>query len=261
MEVGVRFFLTVIVIVAMGIVGLLGSEIVDTGHRGVETRFGEVQGGSLPEGLYFYNPFTSNIIEMDVRTLRWDGKEVTYTKDVQQAAITFTVNYNLKKEAVHTVYQEVGVDWSEILLPQIVRGVTKSVIGKWNATDLIANREKATAEIQDLITAELDKKNVTVTKFELTDVAYNDEFENAVEAKVTAIERAKEAENRTRQIEEEAKQKVIAAKAEAESMQIRTEALSQSKGLVEYEAVQKWNGILPQYMLGGTTPFINLSGK
>ena len=30
--------------------------------------------------------------------------------------------------------------------------------------------------------------------------------------------------------------------------------------LVEWEAVQKWNGILPQYMLGsGATPFINLN--
>lgn len=28
--------------------------------------------------------------------------------------------------------------------------------------------------------------------------------------------------------------------------------------LVEYEAVQKWNGVLPQYMMGGTTPFVNI---
>jgi hypothetical protein len=42
-------------------------------------------------------------------------------------------------------------------------------------------------------------------------------------------------------------------------MLIRSEALSKNKGLVEYEAVQKWDGKLPQYMLGGATPFINIS--
>ncbi len=60
-------------------------------------------------------------------------------------------------------------------------------------------------------------------------------------------------------MEENAKQQVIAAKAEAESMTIRSQALSQNKGLVEYEAVQKWDGKMPQYMLGnGTMPFVSI---
>lgn len=42
-------------------------------------------------------------------------------------------------------------------------------------------------------------------------------------------------------------------------MEIKSEALSKNKGLTEYEAVQKWDGKLPQYMLGGATPFINLN--
>ena len=42
---------------------------------------------------------------------------------------------------------------------------------------------------------------------------------------------------------------------------IRAQALSENKSLVEWEAVQKWNGILPTYMLGGTTPFINVTPK
>ena len=60
------------------------------------------------------------------------------------------------------------------------------------------------------------------------------------------------------QIEEEAKQKLISAEAEAKSMRIRATALTQNKALVEYEAVQKWDGKMPQYMLGGSVPFINI---
>ena len=45
----------------------------------------------------------------------------------------------------------------------------------------------------------------------------------------------------------------------AEAMEIKSEALPKNKGLTEYEAVQKWDGKLPQYMLGGATPFINLN--
>ena len=42
-------------------------------------------------------------------------------------------------------------------------------------------------------------------------------------------------------------------------MAIRAQALSQNKSLVQYEAVQKWDGKMPQYMLGNSVPFINVS--
>lgn len=236
-----------------------GFEIVDTGHRGIETNYGEVKGVSLSEGFYWYNPLTSNIVEMDVRTKRLEAQTSAYTKDVQQANITYVLNYNLNKDAAHIVYQEVGNNWEEVLVPQVVSGSLKSVIGKWDAVDLIANRDKATSAIENAVGIALIEKNVTVTKFELVDVKYNEEFEKAVEAKVTAIQRASEAENKTRQIEEEAKQRIISAKAEAESMKIRSDALAQSKSLVEYEAVQKWNGILPTMMMGNSVPFVNVT--
>ncbi len=40
--------------------------------------------------------------------------------------------------------------------------------------------------------------------------------------------------------------RVIAAKADAEAMRIKTEALTGNAKLVEYEAVQKWNGEQPE---------------
>ena len=93
----------------------------------------------------------------------------------------------------------------------------------------------------------------------LTAINYSDVFERAIESKVTAQQEALKAKNKTVQIQEEAKQKLISAEAEAKSMAIRANALSQNKALVEYEAVQKWDGKLPQYMMGNSIPFVNLS--
>src|SRR5690348_7246730 len=76
--------------IAIGIVLLIvvsvagcGIKVVDTGHRGIETRFGKVVSESLGEGIYFYNPLTSHIVEMDTRVQRQDGETDTYTRDVQ----------------------------------------------------------------------------------------------------------------------------------------------------------------------------------
>ena len=236
-----------------------GFEIVDTGHRGIETRFGEVVGKSLPEGLHFYNPFTSNITELDVRVNRSELDLQTYTKDVQQAVIRVVTTYSLNKDAAHLVFQEYGIDYAVKILPQAVEGAAKAVIGNWDAVDLISNREKARALIELNLAASVKDKHILISKFEITDIAYNETFEVAVEKKVTAIQYAIEAKNKTVQIQEEANQQVIKAKAQAESMTIRAQALSSNKNLIEYEAVQKWNGVLPTMMLSnGATPFINL---
>lgn len=237
-----------------------GFEIVDTGNRGIETRFGEVVGEPLPEGMQFYNPLTSNISEMSVRTQTWTVDSTAYTKDVQQAKIAFSVNYNLDPAAVLNIYKTVGEHWEERLVMQAVPAVMKNVIGKWEAVELVANRNKATAEIEKNLIETLGAQGVIVSRFEITNIDYDAAFEKAVEAKVVAIQKAAEAENKTKQVAEEARQQLITAKAFAEGMKIKSDALAQNKSLVDYEAVMKWDGKLPQYTFGNSVPIINIGG-
>ena len=257
-ELPIRKILMWAAIVVVSVAGC-GIKVVDTGQRGIQTRFGKIASESLPEGLYFYNPLTSNIVEIDTRVQRQDGETDTYTRDVQQAVIKYTLNYRLQQDKAHIMYRDVGRDWEQKLIPQVVLGTLKEVVGKWDAVDLIANRDKAGSTAYEAIRSNLAERNVEVSRFEITDIAYTHEFENSVEQKVIAQQKAIEEQNRTKQIEEQARQKVLSAEAEAKSIQIRAQALEQNAKLVEWEAVQKWNGILPQYMLGGATPFINLT--
>jgi prohibitin 2 len=237
----------------------MGWEIVDTGHRGVITKFGKVVSGSLPEGVYFYNPFTSDFQEFDTRVQKWESDTECFTKDVQRAKISFALTYSLHKDNVHKVLELIGKDWANTLLPQVVTGTIKTVTGQWEAVNIVENREKARTAIEAQLTKFFENKYISIDNIEITNIDYDDAFEKAVEDKVVAVQRAVEAQNKTKQIEEESKQRVIAAKAEAESMKIRAQALTQNRSLVQYEAVQKWNGILPSYMMGNSVPFINLS--
>lgn len=156
------------------------------------------------------------------------------------------------------MYREVGKNYQDIVLTPVVEATLKDVIGKWNAQDLVANRERATKEILSKLQEHLVDNYIVVTDFQITAINYSDVFEKAIESKVTAEQEALKAKNKTVQIQEEAKQKVISAEAEAKSMAIRANALSQNKALVEYEAVKKWDGKLPDYMMGNSVPFISL---
>lgn len=236
-----------------------GFEIVDTGYRGVKTNFGKVVEAPLGEGLHFYNPMTSDIKELEVREVKTNGQTMAYTKDVQNATIDFAVSYALNPDSVGNTYKEAGYDWAEKFIPQRVKGAIKAIIGQYEATDLVQRREQATEKIRETLGEKLLEKHITLRGFEITNIDYNDKFEKAVEAKVIATQQAQEAKNRTVKIREEKAQKILQAEGQAKAMEIQAQALMKNKSLIEYEAVQKWDGKLPVYMLGnGTTPFINV---
>lgn len=239
-----------------------GFEIVDTGHRGVKTRFGEVIGPPLSEGFYTYNPFTSDIKDYDVRVEKHTATTVTYTKDVQQAKVTYVINIAPDPSMITGLIKDIGPDYKERLYPQIVESALKEVIGKWEAVELIENRDKAIREASEIIKVRLAEKNLIMSGFDATDITYTPEFERAVEKKVVAIQEAVEEKNRTEKVREKKVQAILSAEAEAESIRIRSAALAQNKSLVQWEAIQKWDGKLPVYMLGnGAVPFVNLEQK
>ncbi len=268
----VKSSIGVVAVVSALIMASCSATKVDTGHVGLKVRFGKVVEGPLPADLYFVNPFTTNMVQMDTRTLKWDGSTQAYTRDVQQATVAFTLNYSLDPKQVSVVYQTVGTDWRQKLIGQVVYEEIKRELGQHEAVNLIAQRAAAARAIEQNIRETLATRNILTTGFQLTNIDYSSEFEAAVEAKVVAQQTAIQEQNRTVQVQEKAKQQietakgnaestVLNAKAEAESIRIRANALEANAKLVEWEAVQKWDGKLPVYSMGGAVPFINVPGR
>jgi regulator of protease activity HflC (stomatin/prohibitin superfamily) len=206
-------------------------------------------------------PMVQEIRQLDIRTLRREEQTQAYTKDVQQADVSFVLTYSLEPSYTVEMYRTVGSDWAEKLIGQVVVEELKRELGQHEAVTLIATRDQAARSIEAGVRTKLAERHVLISGLQITNIDYTKQFEDSVEAKVIAQQRAIEEQNRTVQIEQQAKQKVISAQAEAESIRTRAKALEQNARLVEWEAVQKWDGKLPQYQLGGAMPFINLTPK
>ena len=246
----VLFILFLIVFQPMTIVGV--------GERGVKVTLGQTSPVALEEGVHFVMPFISTVKKMNVKTVKSNIATMAQSKDIQQAKIVYVVNYNLQPENAPKMWRTVGRDYVSVVVMPTVEGIVKDTIGKWNAQDIVANREKVASEVLFKLNEKLGPKYINVSDFQITEIQYSQAFEQAIESKVTAEQEALKAKNKTVQVQEEARQKIIASEAEAKSMAIRAQALTQNKNLVEYEAVQKWDGKLPQYMMGNSVPFVHL---
>lgn len=255
-------FLSVICTAVLWIIGLVfvfGSWFtVAEGERAILTTFGKASNHIYEAGLHVKLPLIQDVKTFDVKTIRADFKTETYTKDIQTARITVSYSYNLISNDIVETYKTYGNQWQErILYPNLEQAV-KAEVGTWNADQMIANRDKVASNILTSLQARMIEHSypVSVTNFQMINIDYSDQFESAIEKKVVAEQAALEEANRTKQIEQKAKQQVTSAKAEAESMRIRANALANNPKLVNYEFVQKWDGKLPQIMTGDSMPIL-----
>lgn len=221
---GVFGFLLLLIII--GFIFCNPLAIVGVGERGVKVTLGKVSPQSFTEGVHFVMPFISKIHKMDVKTQKSNIITQTYTKDLQQARITYVVNYNLQANNSHKMFSKVGKNYKDTILVPVVEGTVKDVIGSFNANDLVGSRNIVTNNILAKLQNQLSSNYIDVTDFQITDINYNDTFEKAVELKVQAEQEALKAKNTTIKIMEEAKQKIISAEAEAKAMKIKTDALN-----------------------------------
>lgn len=247
--------------IRMALIGLLaiplaacGFTTVDEGERVVWTEWGVATGTGEP-GFHTYNPISTDAITFNVLEQKRTGETEAYTKDVQNAGIKYTLTYALDSAQVLDTYTTIGVEWEAKLVDQNVERAIKDVIGTKEAVaDVINKRSEVQDRIESVLRARLAKQRIRLASFELTDVTFAKAFENAVEAKQVAVEKANAAKNRTVEIEERARQKVIAATAEAEAIRIQSAALKGSPDYVKLKAVEAWgeNGAkVPHTVVGG----------
>ena len=120
-------------------------------------------------------------------------------------------------------YKTYGNQWQErILYPNLEQAV-KAEVGIWNADQMIANRDKVASNILTSLQARMIEHSypVSVTNFQMINIDYSDQFESAIEKKVVAEQAALEEANRTKQIEQKAKQQIVQSEVEANAIRIK----------------------------------------
>ena len=227
-------------------------------ERGVLSTFGKMSDEVITDGLHLKIPFIQTIKKVNVQQKKFDGHENSYTRDVQTSEVDYTINYDLVRENVSKLMKNVGDDYHNRIVVPFIRSAMKEAFGNFAATEIVENRDAVRREIETNLRHILDSNYFMNIQFQLVDIDFDDDFETAIKEKQVAEQAALKAKNVTIQVEEKAKQTKIAAEAEAEAMRIKANALERNPKLVSYEAVQKWDGKMPQYMLGNSVPFIEL---
>ena len=235
--------------------------VISAGHTGVQVTFGEVSPHALTEGVHFVNPI-SRIYDVDVRLQKdqLTGANAG-TKDLQQVHTDIVVQYRLNAQKVPQIYKEFGLNVDEKVLGPAINEAFKSITAHYTSEELITKRQQVSDEIQQMLKNKVAPFDIDVSGISLVNFGFSADYQKAIEQKVIAVQQTAKAEQDLRRIEVEAKSRIAQAEGEAKAIAIQAQAIQSNGGqnYVQLQAIEKWDGKLPQYMLGnGTTPFINV---
>ena len=261
--------LAIIVLVIIGVVASSSVKIVDAGNRGILTHWNAVDltNPPLDEGIHFVIPFQDDVVQMEVRTLKYDTSTRSASQDLQTVQTTVTVNYHPDTERVHFLYKEIGLAYESRVIQPAIDETVKQVSANYNAEELITKRPLVKADIENAIRDRLNQFYIETEVISITDFEFSPLFAKAIESKVEAEQKAQKAENDLIRIEVEARQleaqavglaaaNIAEAQGEAEAISIINQALSNNPFYLEWLKTQAWDGRLPLVVGEGGTPFI-----
>ncbi|KAK9367013.1 band 7 family-domain-containing protein [Lipomyces kononenkoae] len=191
-------------------------------------RFVGVKQDVVTEGTHFLIPWLQKAVIMDVRTTPRNISTTTGSKDLQMVSLTLRVLHRPIVQHLPLIYQNLGLDYDERVLPSIGNEVLKAIVAQFDAAELITQREIVSARIRDELVKRASEFNIALEDVSITHMTFGKEFTKAVEEKQIAQQDAERARFIVEKAEQERQAAVIRAEGEAEAAETISKALEKA---------------------------------
>jgi prohibitin 1 len=254
------------VVLGSGVVAVMAEQSlydVDGGERAV---IYDRARGILPSveepGLRFKIPLLQYPVIYDIRDRPRTVNTQTGTKDLQTVNISLRVLYHPEETKLPDLHNDMGEDYDDRIMPSIVPEILKAIVAKYDAEELITQRDLVSKDISDTLTQRAETFSMIVSDVAITHLNFMREFERAIEHKQIAQQEAERSKFVVAMAEQEKQAAIIRAEGEAEAAKIITEAIERAgEGVIQVRRIDAAKEIAETLSQSGNVVYVPNSGN
>ena len=231
---------TIIPFIALAI---QGCAIIRPGEIGFKQRLGKIKGESFSQGVKFYNPLTSKIVKINVRTVEVFNNLPLPTKEGLSVNAEMSLLYHVNPNSAINVYNQFGLNYQKIMVLSNFWATAREISARFYATELYATeRTKVEKALLEELSTHITQYGFIVDAVLLKDITLPKQMVHAIEDKVTAEQAALQMEFVIEKQKKESERLVIEAEGIKKSQQIINQSLSEK--LIQFEQIQMMKTLL-----------------
>lgn len=211
--------------------------IVRQGEVGMKRRLGVLNPKVIQPGSVGFNPFTSTIIKMPIRTMNMEISSNLPSKEGLNVAAVISILYRIEPTKAPYIVENIGVGNEQNVISSVFRSTAADVCSRFFAKDMhSAQRANIEKEIATQMSELLVPRGFVIEAVLLKNIQLPAGLARAVEEKLEAEQDAQRMEFLLEREKREAQRKKIEAEGIRDAQKIISEGLS--KSIIEWQSIE-----------------------
>ncbi len=241
------------------IIAVLGSFTqVGVGEVGIVKHFGAIDPDHpdvFDPGIHTKVPFRDDVVIFDTRIQKEQVQASAASKDGVTITSTIAVNFHIDASKAPLILQNLGPNYKDRIIDQQIQQSFKDVTGQYAGLELIQKRQEVANLAKTTLKDKLAPYFIIVDEFTIPNYEFPKEFNDAILATQVANQQNLQAKQLQEKAKTEAETALIVAQGLANAQ--KAQATTLTPEYLQLQAINKWNGQLPQYLTpGAAIPFI-----
>ncbi len=210
---------------------------------GVRRTFGRIGENVKPPGLVGFNPFTTRVVRVPIRTMNLAIVENLPSKEGLTIRSESSILYRIQSSSVPKILKETGMEFEEMLILPVFRSAASDICSKYDAKDMhSAKRAEIEEEIKKRLIEVCAPKGFIIEAVLLKSIVLPAGLSKSIEAKLEAEQDALRMQFVLDRQKQEAQRQIIDAEGAKEIARIQAEG-KKNATIIDAEARARGNEI------------------